>query len=64
MKTTKCKTVNEVDVAEYVRKYNAVLRIAYNCLKDGISQSNIKKIVNQRFPDLNSFIIQNAIVQA
>lgn len=64
MKTIKCKIVNEVDVAEYVRKYNTVLRIAYNCLKDEISQSNIKKIANSRFPGLNSFIIQNAIVQA
>lgn len=64
MKTIKCKTINEFDISEYLRKYNSVLHIAYNRLEDGISQSNIKKDVNQKFVDLNSFIIQNAIVQA
>ena len=64
MKTIKCKITNEVDFSEYVRKYNSVLHIAYNSLKNGISQSNIKKDVNQKFIGLNSFIIQNAIVQA
>ena len=64
MKTIKCKITNEVDVSEYLRKYNSVLHIAYNRLKDGISQSNIKKDINEKFKGLNSFIIQNAIVQA
>ena len=44
MKTTKCKIANEVNIAEYVCKYNTVLRIAYNCFKDGISQSSIKRL--------------------
>ena len=64
MKTIKCKITNEVDVSEYLRKYNSVLRISYNCLKDRFSQSNIKKLVNPKFEGLNCFIIQNAIVQA
>ena len=64
MKTIKCKITNEIDIFEYVRKYNSVLHIAYNSLKDGISQPSIKKDVNQKFIGLNSFIIQNAIVQA
>ena len=64
MKTIKCKITNEVDVSEYLRKYNSVLRISYNCLKSGVSQPNIKKLVNPRFEGLNCFIIQNAIVQA
>ena len=37
MKTIKCKITNKVDVFEYLRKYNSVLHIAYNRLKDGIS---------------------------
>lgn len=64
MKTIRCKITNEVDVSEYLRKYNSVLHISYNQLKNGISQSNIKKDINQKFKGLNSFIIQNAIVQA
>lgn len=64
MKTIKCKLVNKIDISEYLRKYNSVLHIAYNCLKDGISQSEIKKLVNPKFKGLNSFIIQNAIIQA
>lgn len=64
MKTIKCKITNEVDFSEYIRKYNSVLHITFNQLKDGISQSNIKKDINEKFKGLNSFIIQNAIVQA
>lgn len=62
MKTIKCKITNVVDFSEYLRKYNSVLHIAYNSLKDGVSQPSIKKDVNQKFSGLNSFIIQNAIV--
>lgn len=64
MKTIKCRITNEIDVSEYLRKYNSVLRISYNCLKSGVSQPNIKKLVNPRFEGLNCFVIQNAIVQA
>ena len=64
MKTIKCKITNEIDISEYLRKYNSVLHISYNQLKNKISQSNIKKDINQKFEGLNSFIIQNAIVQA
>ena len=64
MKTIKCKITNEVDISEYLRKYNSVLHLSYNQIKSGISQSNIKKDINQKFEGLNSFIIQNAIVQA
>lgn len=64
MKTIKCKITNEVDISEYLRKYNSVLHLSYNHIKNGISQSNIKKDINQKFESLNSFIIQNAIVQA
>lgn len=64
MKTIKCKISNEINVSEYIRKYNSVLHISYNSLKSGISQSDIKKDINQKFEGLNSFIIQNAIVQA
>lgn len=64
MKTVKCKIVNEIDVSEYLRKYNSVLRISFNRLKDGVSQSDIKKEVNKKFEGLNSSIVQNAIVQA
>ena len=64
MKTIKCKITNEVDISEYLRNYNSVLHLSYNQIKSGISQSNIKKDINQKFECLNSFIIQNAIVQA
>ena len=64
MKTIKCKITNEVDISEYLRKYNSVLHLSYKYIKNGISQSNIKKDINQKFEGLNSFIIQNAIVQA
>ena len=64
MKTIKCKITNVVDFSEYLRKYNSVLHIAYNSLKDGVSQPSIKKDINEKFVGLNSFIIQNAIVQA
>ena len=64
MKTIKCKITNEIDISEYLRKYNSVLHISYNQPKNKISQSNIKKDINQKFEGLNSFIIQNAIVQA
>lgn len=61
MKTIKCKITNEVDISEYLRKYNSVLHLSYNQIKNGISQSNIKKDINQKFEGLNSFVIQNAI---
>ena len=64
MKTIKCKITNEVDISEILRNYNSVLHLSYNDIKSGISQSNIKKDINQKFKGLNSFIIQNAIVQA
>lgn len=64
MKTIKCKITNEIDVSDYIRKYNSVLHISYNAFKDGSSQSEIKKIINPKFKGLNSFIIQNAIIQA
>ena len=64
MKTIKCKITNKVDISEYLRNYNSVLHLSYNQIKSGISQSNIKKDINQKFENLNSFIIQNAIVQA
>lgn len=64
MKTIKCKITNKIDISEYLRKYNSVLHISYKSLKAGISQPDIKKDVNQKFKGLNSFIIQNAIVQA
>lgn len=64
MKTIKCKIINKIDIFEYLQKYNSVLHISYNQLKNGISQSNIKKDINQKYKGLNSFIIQNAIVQA
>ena len=64
MKTIKCKITNEVDISDYLRNYNSVLHLSYNHIKNGISQSNIKKDINQKFEGLNSFIIQNAIVQA
>jgi hypothetical protein len=64
MKTVKCKIANEIDVSEYLRKYNSILRISFNRLKDSVSQPDIKKEVNKKFEGLNSFIIQNAIVQA
>ena len=64
MKTIKCKITNKIDISEYLRKYNSVLHISYKSLKAGISQPDIKKNVNQKFKCLNSFIIQNAIVQA
>lgn len=64
MKTIKCKITNSIDVSEYLRKYNSVLHISYNRLKKHVTQPNIKKEVNEKFKDLNSFIIQNAIIQA
>lgn len=64
MKTIKCKITNKVDISEYLRNYNSILHLSYNQIKNGISQANIKKDINQKFKGLNSFIIQNAIVQA
>ena len=57
MKTIKCKITNNIDVSEYLRKYNSVLHISYNSLKKYVTQPNIKKEVNEKFKDLNSFII-------
>lgn len=64
MKTIKCKIVNEVNVSEYLRKYTSVLHIAYKMLRNKHTQPEVKKNVNSKFVGLNSFIIQNAIVQA
>lgn len=64
MKTIKCKIKNNPDIREYLLKYNDVLRISYNRFIDKMSQPDIKKFINPKFNGLNSFIIQNAIVQA
>ena len=37
MKTIKCKITNEIDVSEYLRKYNSVLHLAYNRFQEGMT---------------------------
>jgi IS605 OrfB family transposase len=67
MITYKYKIQNTIDIASELKQYNSVVRFAYNRFQEGLSQSQVEKIVKEtmnNIKDLDASIIKCAVSKA
>src|ERR1035437_8816772 len=67
MITLKLKIKNELDIYEFQRQFNTVIRFAYNRFRDGLKSSEITKIVKESMRNielLDFSWIHNAVRRA
>lgn len=62
IKTIVLDIVNDIDLAELPRIYSSMVRLAYNRAKEGMTGNDIRPYLQERFPDINSWLVHSAEV--
>ena len=60
IKTIVLDIVNGIDLGELPRLYSSMVRISYNRAKEGMGGNDIRPYLQERFPEINSWLVHSA----
>ena len=61
MTTIKLKLENQIDILKEQRAFSNIIRLSFNRYQDGFKEKDIRSYLKNKFPECNSWFVQNGI---